>query len=212
MKNREKAVIIAEKLDQMYPGKIEFLEYENNYQLLITIILTAQTTDRQVMKVTPDLFRKYPEPAMLGNALQNDVEEIIKSTGFYKVKAANIIKTGRMLAEKYSSIVPDSMEELVKLPGVGRKSANVILGTLFSKPAVIVDTHFKRVVKRFGITKNDNPDKVEKDIKEILPSDMQYRFSMTANLHGRVVCHARKPECGKCRAVEYCSFFLKNLS
>ena len=211
MKIEEKAVLIAEKLDRIYPPEIEFLGYENSYQLLITVILTAQTTDRQVMRVTPELFSKYPEPAMLGNALQKDVEKIIKSTGFFKVKAANIIKTGRILAESYGSIVPDSMEELVKLPGVGRKSANVVLGTLFSRPAVIVDTHFKRVVKRFGITENDNPDKVERDIKKLLPPDMHYRFSMTANLHGRAVCHARKPECGNCRVSEYCSY-LKNLT
>ena len=206
MKNTEKAVIIAEKLDKLYPGKIEFLEFENNYQLLITVILTAQTTDKQVMKITPDLFRRYPEPAMLGNASNNDVEEIIKSTGFFKVKAANIIKTGKILAEQYNSRVPDKMDELVKLPGVGRKSANVVLGTLFSIPAVIVDTHFKRLVKRLGLTNQDNPDKVEKDIKEIIPPDMQYRFSMTVNNHGRVVCHARKPECSKCEISEYCNY------
>lgn len=207
MKNTEKAVIIAEKLDKQYPGNIEFLEFDNNYQLLITVILTAQTTDKQVMKITPELFRKYPEPVMLGNASHKDVEKIIKSTGFFKVKAANIIKTGRILADQYSSMVPEKMEELVKLPGVGRKSANVVLGTLFSQPAVIVDTHFKRLVKRFGLTVNDNPDKVEKDIKDIVPPEMQYRFSMTVNNHGRLVCHARKPECGICIITEYCSYF-----
>ena len=207
MNIREKAVIIAEKLDKLYPGEIEFLEYKNNYQLLITVILTAQTTDKQVMKITPLLFRKYPDPALLGNAEQGDIENIIKSTGFYKVKAANIIKTARILAEKYSGRVPDSMEELIRLPGVGRKSANVVLGTLFARPAVIVDTHFKRVTKRFGLTVNDNPERIESDIRGIIPDDMQYRFSMTANLHGRVVCHARKPECVKCSVKEYCCYF-----
>ena len=211
MKAKEKAAVIAEKLDRLYPEKIEFLEYENNYQLLITVILTAQTTDRQVMRVTPELFRKYPDPSSLGSAIQEDVEAIIKSTGFFKVKASNIIKTASMLAEKYNCVVPDKIEELVELPGVGRKSANVVIGTLFSKPAVIVDTHFKRVVKRFGLTENSSPDKVETDIKKILPEEMQYRFSMTANLHGRAVCHARKPECGNCRVSEYCSYF-KGLS
>ena len=211
MKSKEKAVIIAENLDRLYPEKIEFLEYENSYQLLITVILTAQTTDRQVMKVTPELFRKYPTPSLLGKAGQQDIEKIIKSTGFFKVKAANIIKTASILAEKYNSIVPNNIEELVKFPGVGRKTANVVVGTLFAKPAVIVDTHFKRVVKRLGITKNDSPDKVEEDIKKIIPEGMQYRFSMTANLHGRIVCHARKPECGNCKITESCNFF-KGLS
>ena len=207
MKVKEKAVSIAEKLDRIYPEKIEFLDYENSYQLLITVILTAQTTDRQVMKVTPELFGKYPHPQLLGNADQADVEEIINSTGFFKVKAANIIKTAAILAEKYNSIVPDNMEDLVELPGVGRKSANVVLGTLFSKPAVIVDTHFKRVVKRTGLTESDSPDKIETLIREIVPPLKQYRFSMTVNLHGRKVCHARNPECLKCVISNCCSYF-----
>jgi len=207
MKSSEKSVTIAERLNEISPDRIAFLEFENNFQLLITVILTAQTTDKQVMKVTPVLFRKYPEPELLGNADVADVEEIIKSTGFFKVKARNIIKTALVLSEKYSGEVPRNISELVKLPGVGRKSANVVVGTLFSTPAIIVDTHFKRVVRRLGITTEENPDKIEFRIRDLLPPDMQYRFSMTVNLHGRKICHARTPECANCQISEFCDFF-----
>ena len=211
MNNTELAVITAEKLDRNYPENIEFLDYENNYQLLITVILTAQTTDKQVMKVTPVLFTKYPVPEKLAAADKKDVEEIIESTGFYKIKASNIIKTAGILYKEFNSNVPDTMEELLVLPGVGRKTANVVLGTLFSKPAVIVDTHFKRVVSRLGLTDQKNPDKIEYIIKDLIPQDMQYRFSMTANLHGRKVCHARSPECEKCCLKVSCKYYsLKN--
>jgi endonuclease-3 len=206
MKSSEKAVTIAERLNEIYPERIEFLKFDNNYQLLITVILTAQTTDKQVMKVTPFLFKKYPDPDLLGNADVSDVEEIIKSTGFFKVKARNIIKTALLLSEKYSGKVPQDISELVKLPGVGRKSANVVVGTLFSTPAIIVDTHFKRVVRRLGITTEEHPDKIEFRIRDLIPPDMQYRFSMSVNFHGRKICHARKPECLNCLISGYCDF------
>ncbi len=208
----EKAALIAEELKRIYPEKIEFLDFENSYQLLITVILTAQTTDKQVMKITPALFKKYPEPSLLGKACAADVEEIIRSTGFYRVKAINIIRTASIIAEKYRGEVPDTIDELVTLPGVGRKSANVITGTLFSKPAVIVDTHFRRVVKRVGLTEKTDPDRIEAELREIINPEKQYRFSMSVNLHGRVICHSRKPECGKCGISRYCDHFIREVN
>ena len=203
----KKAEIIADILDKIYPEKIEFIQFENNYQLLITVILTAQTTDKQVMKISPKLFKKYPCPDLLASAQQKDVEEIIRSTGFYKAKASNIIKTASILVEKYEGKVPKNMEELLQFPGIGRKSANVVLGTVFSQPAIIVDTHFKRVVFRLGLTDNTDPEKIEYDIKKLLQDNKQYRFSMTINYHGRSVCLSRRPDCLNCRLYNYCSYY-----
>ena len=190
-------------LDKNYPKEISFLQVKNNFQLLISVILSAQTTDRQVMEVVPGLFKKYPDPLSLSKAALNDIMALIKPVGFYRVKAANIKKTAAKLLEDFNSIVPDTIEELVTLPGVGRKTANVIVGSLFGKPAIIVDTHFGRVVRRIGLTQAKEPDKVEKDIALLVPEKKQYRFSMAANLHGRKICHSRKPSCISC--------FLKSL-
>jgi endonuclease-3 len=196
---------IIRLLDSNYPQEISFLKFENSFQLLISVILSAQTTDRQVMQVVPALFKAYPDPEAMSVAEPEKVMEIIRPVGFFRVKAHNIIKTSEILLKEYRGVVPDTMEKLVRLPGVGRKSANVIIGTVFEKPAVIVDTHFGRVVRRLGLTDEKNPDKIEKKISEIIPEAVQYRFSMTANLHGRKTCHARKPECGNCFLNHLCS-------
>ncbi len=191
-------------LDSNYPDTIEFLRYHSSFELLISVILSAQTTDRQVMEVTPALFGRYPGPQELSEGSLDDIMDIIRSTGFYKVKAQNIKKTAKMLVQDFKSTVPDTIEKLILLPGVGRKSANVILGAVFGKPAVIVDTHFARVVKRLGLTEQKDPDKIEYDIALLIAKEKQYRFSMTVNLHGREVCHARKPLCGSCFLSRLC--------
>jgi len=191
-------------LDSSYPDTIEFLRYRSSFELLISVILSAQTTDRQVMEVTPALFSRYPGPEELSEARLDDIMDIIRSTGFYKVKADNIKKTAGMLVQDFNSKVPDTIEKLILLPGVGRKSANVILGAVFGKPAVIVDTHFARVVKRLGLTEQKDPDKIEYEIAQLIAGEKQYRFSMTVNLHGREVCHARKPLCGSCFLSRLC--------
>lgn len=189
---------IIRLLDTNYPREISFLEFENSFQLLISVILSAQTTDRQVMQVVPSLFKAYPDPEAMSMAEPEKVMEIIRPVGFYRVKAHNIIKASEILLKEYRGVVPDTIEKLIRLPGVGRKSANVIIGAIFEKPAVIVDTHFGRVVRRLGLTDEKNPDKIEEKISEIVPKAVQYRFSMTVNLHGRKICHARKPECRNC--------------
>lgn len=201
---RDLADDIFSLLDSSYPDTIEFLRYRSSFELLISVILSAQTTDRQVMEVTPALFSRYPGPEELSEARLDDIMDIIRSTGFYKVKADNIKKTAGMLVQDFNSKVPDTIEKLILLPGVGRKSANVILGAVFGKPAVIVDTHFARVVKRLGLTEQKDPDKIEYEIAQLLAGEKQYRFSMTVNLHGREVCHARKPLCGSCFLSRLC--------
>lgn len=201
---RDLADDIFSLLDSSYPDTIEFLRYRSSFELLISVILSAQTTDRQVMEVTPALFSRYPGPEELSEARLDDIMDIIRSTGFYKVKADNIKKTAGMLVQDFNSKVPDTIEKLILLPGVGRKSANVILGAVFGKPAVIVDTHFARVVKRLGLTEQKDPGKIEYEIAQLIAGEKQYRFSMTVNLHGREVCHARKPLCGSCFLSRLC--------
>ncbi len=203
---RELALTVHERLDRLYPEKIGFLEAhaQGPYELLIAVILSAQTTDRQVNLISGELFSAYPGPEELSAADQSDVERIIHSTGFYRAKAKNIIGAARGIVEEFGGNVPRTMEELVTLPGVGRKTAGVVLGSVFGQPAIIVDTHFKRVVKRIGLTEETDPVKVEYAIAGLLDEQYQYRFSMTVNNHGREYCHARKPSCADCPITGIC--------
>ncbi len=208
-KKAEKAREILRILEKEYPDRKPLLNYNNPFELLIAVILSAQTTDAGVNKVTPELFRLYPGPGELAAADQKDVEKIIHSTGFYRMKAANIIKTARALKERAeqnpsSGILPDTMAGLTSLPGVGRKTANVILFHIFDQPAVIVDTHFKRVAARLGFTRHKEPEKIEKQLSRELPAEIQSDFSMVINLHGRHYCFARKPDCSDCPVFKLC--------
>jgi endonuclease-3 len=196
-----------ETLLAVYPEARTLLEHGSCYQLLIAVILSSQTTDAQVNRVTPVLFRRFPLPADLAAADQGEVEEIVRSTGFYRVKARHIIGAAAALSGRFSSVVPSAMEELLSLPGLGRKGANVIAGNCFGQPAVIVDTHFGRVVRRLGMTGRQNPEQVEREIRGIIPVEKQTHFSMAANLHGRDTCRARVPLCGACAVREWCNFF-----
>ncbi len=195
-------------LNNKYVNLFGFLDYNNNFQLLISVILSAQTTDAQVNKVSPALFKKYPNPLALSNARQTEVEEIIHSTGFYRVKAMNIINCAKRLVEYFKSEVPDNMKDLLSLAGVGRKSANVILGSCFGQAAIIVDTHFRRVVNRLGFSSSQNPEIIEREVKSILEDEKQYRFSMIINQHGRLICKASKPSCKECMVKNYCNFYI----
>lgn len=189
---------IAERLDSWAPQKIRFLNPQEPWRFLLCVIMSAQTTDKSVNAVAPALFSAYPTPQALAEADPETVGQIIKKTGFFKTKAEHIIECSRIIAEKYNGEVPQSMEELTALPGVGRKTANCVRGECFSLPAIIVDTHFSRVVCRLGLTPDRDPVKTEKTISESLPEKDWYRFSMTANLFGREVCHSQKPECRIC--------------
>ena len=193
-------------LKEKYPDTATFLVHRNPYELMVAVILSARTTDAQVNRVTPALFEKYPDPPSLMSADKGDVERMVFSTGFYKTKAGNIIGAAGEVVRRFGGIVPESMEDLLTLPGVGRKSANVIRAHSFSKPAVIVDTHFSRVVRRLGLTMEEDPSKIEKDIASICPGSIQTDFSMVINIHGREICYARQPECSRCPVSGFCSF------
>lgn len=205
--NRKKLVdAVIPLLQSKYPHTQPLLEYENCFQLLIAVILSAQCTDAQVNKVTPLLFAEYPNPLQLGNAPLDTLEDIIHSTGFYKNKARNIREAAALLDRKFNGIVPKGMEDLLLLPGIGRKSANVVRAHCFGLPAIIVDTHFSRVSRRLGIVKSERPENIEKEVAEIVPEKEQIAFSMRINLHGRYVCTSRKPKCNECFLKSLCEF------
>ncbi len=195
---------IKEILKKKYPNpKIE-LNFSNPFELLIATILSAQAQDVRVNKVTENLFKKLKTPEDYVNLGEDNLAEEIKSINYYKNKAKNIIKCCEILAKKYNNKVPETLEELVELPGIGRKTANVILGLGFNKPVIIVDTHVKRVSKRLGLTNENDPQKIEFDLMEKIPKNYWTEFSLAAILHGRYTCKARKPNCGNCVFNEIC--------
>lgn len=201
---RTRLLLISQELKHSMPeAKVE-LNSHSPWELLVATILSAQCTDQRVNLVTPELFRRYKTPAALAKAKLSDVEHIIRSTGFFKSKANNIVACGQAVTEQFGQQVPQTMEELVALPGVGRKTANVLLGNAFGKPAVVVDTHVKRVSKRLGLTTSDDPEQVEKDLQELLPPARWTEVSQRLLLHGRYICVARKPLCDRCPIYDYC--------
>lgn len=207
-----KIIEIYNVLDGLEDKKITFLEADNNFQLLIGVIMSAQTTDRQVNEILPDLFRRYAGPEELAGARKSDVIDIIRSTGFFNNKAANIIETARIVHEDFADVVPAAMDDLLKLAGVGRKTANVIRGACFGLPAIIVDTHFSRTVQRLGLTVENTPEKIERDFAAKLPGEIQYRFSMLLNKFGRDYCKAKSPLCGDCPVEAFCGWEFKDPS
>ena len=196
---------IASYLNELYPDAHCELNYDSIFHLLIAVMLSAQTTDNSVNKVTPILFEKYVTPLDLANANLEDVENIIRSIGLYKNKAKNIIATSKMLVEKYNSIVPNTLEELTSLPGVGRKTANVLLVEGFKIPAFPVDTHVERVSKRLGIAKqNDSVETVEKKIRKIYLKEQYGLLHHQFIFFGRYFCKAISPNCKECRFLGRC--------
>jgi endonuclease-3 len=191
-------------LVKTYPEIKPFLNYRSPFELLVAVILSAQTTDAAVNTVTPELFRRFPDAHTLAEAPQEDVEEIIHSLGFYRVKALHIRQAARKILDSFGGTVPAAMDDLVTLPGVGRKTAGVILYQIYGKPALIVDTHFSRVVWRLGFTANREPGQVEKILAALLPEKIWSSFSMRVNRHGRAVCMARKPACEACVLRKLC--------
>ncbi len=210
MDQAEKLKTIYYLLKKEYPRAETFLQYNTPFELLIAVILSAQTTDARVNLVTPVLFKRYRTPGALMNADRSEVESIIFSTGFYRMKAKNIIGAAAAVATEFEGTVPEEMENLLKIPGVGRKSASVVRAHCFGKPAIIVDTHFSRVVKRLGLTNERNPMKIEKDIIQMADPEIQTDFSMVINVHGRIRCFAKKPDCRNCTVRLLCSSFGNN--
>lgn len=207
---KKKAKEIASILAEAYPEATCSLDYKEPLQLLISTILAAQCTDERVNIVTKELFRKYTSVYDYANADPEELEQDIKSTGFYRNKAKNIIGCCKKLIKDFNGKVPDNMEELLSLPGVGRKTANVVLGNIYGVPGVIVDTHCKRLSNRMGLTDKEDPEKIEFDLMEILPREVWTTFSNSLVYHGRAVCDARKPKCDKCSVSHVCDFFNNN--
>ncbi|MCF8144921.1 MAG: endonuclease III [Deltaproteobacteria bacterium] len=201
---KERAGLIYETLDPIYTHEKTALTYKTPFQLLVSTILSAQCTDKQVNMVTKDLFKKYKSPRDYVSAPIEELEADIRPTGFYKNKAKSLKGCSQGLLDLYGGEVPASMEALIKLPGVGRKTANCVLGAAFDIPGVVVDTHVKRLSLRLGLTQNENPDKIETDLQKILPKERWRRFSDLLIYHGRAVCKARNPDHGRCVISAYC--------
>jgi len=182
------------------------LAHRSPWELLAATILSAQCTDRRVNQVTPALFARYRTPLEMGQANQAELEALIKPTGFYKSKAKHLIGCGKALAERFHGEVPAAMEELTSLPGVGRKTANVMLGSAFGRPAVVVDTHVKRVANRLELTRSDDPERIERDVQRAFPQPQWTGVSQRLLLHGRYVCLARSPRCGACVLYDLCKW------
>ncbi|MHB1392667.1 MAG: endonuclease III [Clostridia bacterium] len=207
---KSRAKEISAILYKIYPGATCSLDYKEPLHLLIATILAAQCTDERVNIVTKELFKKYTSVYDYANANPEELEQDIKSTGFYRNKAKNIIGCCKKLIMDFRGKVPDNMEDLLSLPGVGRKTANVVLGNIYDIPGVIVDTHCKRLSNRMGLTDKEDPEKIEYDLMEILSENDWTTFSNCLVYHGRAICDARKPKCGQCPAAQYCDFFNNN--
>lgn len=205
---RKKAEVkkILAVLDQEYPEAECTLDFKNSLELLMATILAAQCTDERVNKVTVDLFQKYRTAKDYASCEKSELEEDIRSTGFFRNKAKSIQALGQALTDEYKGQVPASLEELVKLPGVGRKTANVVLGTAFGIPAMVVDTHVSRVAARLGLTDEKDAVKIEFDLVKQIPEEKWVVFSHQVIAHGRSVCKARKPDCPNCPLLKLCPF------
>ena len=199
-----RAGAIAAHLAQAYPAVECPLQHSNTFELLVAVILSAQCTDAAVNKVTPEFFRRFPTPEALSRASLAEIESIIRTLGLFRAKAKSLQRCAQQLADECNGEVPATMEELTRLAGVGRKTANVILGHAFARPAVAVDTHCRRVSRRLVLTRQQDPAKIEGDLGRILPPEEWTGFSHRLILHGRAVCHARKPACERCVLSELC--------
>jgi endonuclease-3 len=205
---RERAPEIFARLAAAYPSATCSLDFETPFQLLVATILSAQCTDKRVNMVTPKLFASYPTPAALAAAKQEDVEELVKTTGFFRNKAKSLLGVSGAIETRHGGEVPATLDELVQLPGVGRKTANVILGNAFGRnEGVVVDTHVARVSGRLGLTRQTDPVKIEADLAQLFPREQWTRLAHLLIDHGREICEARLPKCSRCPLAELCPSF-----
>ncbi len=208
MELKEKAIQVCDLLEKEYPLAKCTLNYEQAWQLMVSVRLAAQCTDARVDIVTADLFKKYPTPHQLAEASYDDVLSIVRPCGLGATKTRDILLSMKKLVDEYDGIVPDDLDTLLTFPGVGRKSANLIVGDIYGKPAIVCDTHCIRLSNLIGLTNNKSPDKVERDLRAIVPpergNDLCHRFV----LHGRACCVARRPHCDECCLNKICSFAL----
>lgn len=195
---------VLKRLEASIPDPKMELTYQSPFELLVATVLSAQTTDRMVNRVTPALFGRYPDPKALAAANLADLEEILRPTGFFHRKALHVRELAAALLQKFDGRVPDRMDDLVTLPGVGRKTASVVLAHAFHKPAIFVDTHVGRVCRRLGWTRSDDPEKIEQTLSELLPRDLWIDSASRLLLHGRYICLAKNPLCGQCVLSDIC--------
>ena len=207
MKKRNEAIKIIEILKEYYPDATCSLDFETPFQMMIAVMLSAQCTDERVNKTTPELFEKYGTPEKLANINLDELEKIIHPCGFYKNKSKNIKACSQKLLDDFDGIVPEDMEKLQSLPGVGRKSANVIMLEAFHNPqGIAVDTHAKRISNRIGFSDENEPEKIEKDLLKQIPSEYYYDVNHLLVWHGRKICDSRKPKCDECPIKTYCNY------
>ena len=210
MRRNEKILLIKEIFDVYYKDAKCSLDYETVPQLLVAVILSAQCTDARVNIVTKELFKKCKTANDFANISENELIEYIHSCGFYRAKAKNIISTGKDIMQKFGGKVPDNMEDLLTLKGVGRKTANLILGDVYKKSALVIDTHAMRLTKRLGLTKETDPYKIEFDLKKFVPDSYQIHFCHQLVAHGRKICTARNPKCSDCPVSHLCTYYQKS--
>ena len=204
VQKKVRARAIYRILSKTYPNVRCELDYKTAYQLLVATVLSAQCTDKRVNQTTPALFKKYPNPVKMAQADIKDIQRLVKSTGFYRAKAKNIKTLSSKIITDFDGKVPNKLESLITLPGVGRKTANVVLGHAFGIPGITVDTHFGRLSRRLGWSKQNNPVKVEFEVGELIPQKEWTNLSQRMIWHGRRVCHSRKPACGACPLAKLC--------
>jgi endonuclease-3 len=209
--DRERALEILRRLEKRHPEARTRLRFTSPFELLVATILAAQCTDERVNQTTPALFARYPDPESMADADLDELQELVRTTGFFRQKSKNLKATAGALVGNFGGEVPRTIEELVSLPGVGRKTANVMMGNCFSMPAIIVDTHFRRVMQRMGFTTSSDPDRIEEELRSVVPAARQTRFSMLVNEHGRLTCRARKPDCPDCPVSQLCRYRQKLL-
>lgn len=211
MEVSSKVTNILSALKELYPDALCALHFGKDYELMIAVRLSAQCTDARVNLVTPALFAKYPTLEAFAAADVGDVEEMVRSCGFYKHKARDIVLACQMLLSDFHGRVPDNMEDLLKLPGVGRKTANLLLGDIYHKEAYVCDTHCIRICGKLGLSQGKDPQKVEMQLRKVIPPEESSDFFHRIVLHGRAVCTARNPKCSQCTLAPFCDFFTGNL-
>ena len=210
MRKQQREAILA-LLEETYMGTETALSYSTPFELLVAVIMSAQCTDERVNKITARIFPKYNTPEKMGALSQEQLEEEIRDCGLFRSKAKNLLATCKMLTEEYNSVIPDTVEELMKLPGVGKKTANVDASIVYKVPAIAVDTHVFRVSHRLGLAKGDDPLAVEKELQKAIPKNKWSDAHHWLIWHGRKICKARKPLCSECVLVELCPYKEKNL-
>ena len=204
MTKKERVIKAVEALEELYPDAICSLDYIDAFQLLIATRLSAQCTDARVNMVTPALFKKYPDADTMSKARVADIEELIKTCGLYKTKAKDLVGIAQMIMSNFDGKVPDTIEQLIRLPGVGRKTANLVCGDVYGKPAVVTDTHFIRLCNRLGFVDTTDPLKVENAMRKLLPPEKSNDFCHRTVLFGRDICTARKTFCERCPMTDFC--------